>query len=103
VLAEHGDVQLAFCWSRVRCRFYELAAAGPAPIASEALERIAGLYTVESEIRGRTADERRAVRQENSRPIIELLPVSRTPSLGVMMEPEVGYGTAQTICAGVQA
>jgi len=28
----------------------------------------------------------------------ELLPVSRTPSLGVMMEPEVGYGTAQPIC-----
>ncbi len=26
----------------------------------------------------------------------ELLPVSRTPSLGVMMEPEVGYGTKAT-------
>ena len=37
-LAERGDVQLAFCWSHVRRRFYELAAAGPAPIASEALE-----------------------------------------------------------------
>lgn len=33
----------------------------------------------------------------------EQLPVSRTPSLGVIMEPEVGYGTAQTICSGVQA
>jgi transposase len=70
-LAERGDVQLAFCWAHVRRRFYELAAAGPAPIASEALERIAGLYTVEGEIRGRTADERRAVRQEKSRPIID--------------------------------
>jgi hypothetical protein len=37
VLAERGDVQLAFCWAHVRRRFYELAAAGPAPIASEAL------------------------------------------------------------------
>jgi len=71
VLAERGDVQLAFCWSHVRRRFYELAAAGPAPIASEALERIASLYAVESEIRGRAADERRAVRQEKSRPIID--------------------------------
>ena len=73
VLAERGDVQLAFCWSHVRRRFYELAAAGPAPIASEALERIASLYAVESEIRGRAADERRAVRQEKSRPITDEL------------------------------
>ena len=71
VLAERGDVQLAFCWSHVRRRFYELAAAGPAPIASEALERIAGLYAIEKEIRGRSADERRVVRQEKSRPIAE--------------------------------
>ena len=48
VLAEQGDVQLAFCWCHVRRTFYELAAAGPAPIASEALERIAELYAIES-------------------------------------------------------
>jgi transposase len=71
VLAERGDVQLAFCWSHVRRRFYELAAAGPAPIASKAIERIAGLYDVEKDIRGRGADERRAVRQDRSRPIID--------------------------------
>ncbi len=71
VLAERGDVQLAFCWSHVRRRFYELAAAGPAPIASEALERIAGLYNVEKDVRGRSADERRTVRRDRSRPIID--------------------------------
>lgn len=49
VLAERGDVRLAFCWAHVRRRFYELAAAGPAPIASDALERIAGLYAVEGD------------------------------------------------------
>jgi transposase len=70
-LAERGDVQLALCWAHVRRCFYELAAAGPAPIASEALERIAKLYAIESEVRGRNADERRAVRQEKSRPIID--------------------------------
>ena len=73
VLAERGDVELAFCWSHVRRRFYELATAGSAPIASEALERIAGLYRIEAEIRGRGADERRAVRGDKSRPIIEML------------------------------
>jgi transposase len=70
-LAERGDVQLAFCWAHVRRRFYELAAAGPAPIASEALQHIAKLYAVENDIRGRSADERRVVRQEKSRPILD--------------------------------
>src|SRR5450432_1830210 len=73
VLAERGDVQLAFCWAHVRRRFYELAASGPAPIASEALERIAGLYAIESDIRGSGAGERRAARLRRSRPIIDEL------------------------------
>ena len=72
-LAERGDVQLAFCWSHVRRRFYELAAAGPAPIASEALTRIGALYAVETDIRGRSAEARRAVRQERSRPVMEAM------------------------------
>jgi transposase len=67
VLAKRNDVQLAFCWSHVRRRFYELAAAGPAPIATEALERIAKLYAIEKDIRGRSAEERRLVRQQKSR------------------------------------
>jgi transposase len=69
--AERNDGQLAFCWSHVRRPFYELAAVGPAPIASEALERIAGLYAVEKDIRGLSAEERRIVRQDRSRPIID--------------------------------
>jgi transposase len=73
VLAKDGNVQLAFCWSHVRRYFYELAHPGPAPIATEALVRIAALYRVEDEIRGRTPVERRAVRQERSRPAIEAL------------------------------
>jgi transposase len=72
-LAERNAVSLAFCWSHVRRRFYELAQSGPAPIATEALARIAQLYHVESEIRGRLPDERRAVRQEKSRPVIQAL------------------------------
>ena len=71
VLARRGAVQLAFCWSHVRRHFYELAHSGPAPIAAEALLRIAALYRIEAEIRGRSAVERRAVRQERSRPLVE--------------------------------
>jgi transposase len=73
VLAERGDVRLAFCWSHVRRRFYELAQGGAAPIATEALTRIAALYRIEDDIRGRAADERRAVRQQRSRPLVEAL------------------------------
>ena len=72
-VAERGDIALAFCWSHVRRRFYELAAAGPAPIASEALERIGRLYDIEKDISGHTAEKRRAVRQERSRTILEEL------------------------------
>jgi hypothetical protein len=71
VLAERNGVSLAFCWSHVRGRFYELAQSGPAPIATEALARIAQFYRVESEIRGRPADERHAVREARSRPIVD--------------------------------
>jgi transposase len=74
-LAEKNSVQLAFCWSHVRRRFYELAAAGPAPIASEALECIGQLYAIEKEIRGRCAEERRDTRQEKSRPVLGALEV----------------------------
>ena len=63
-LAERGDVRLAFCWVHVRRRFYKLAISGPAPIASEALERIAGLYAIEKDIRGRSPEERRPVRRK---------------------------------------
>jgi transposase len=72
-LAQKNAVSLAFCWSHVRRRFYELAEAGSAPIAMEALERIQGLYAVEAEIRGRPADERRAERQARSGPILAAL------------------------------
>lgn len=73
VLAERGDVQLAFCWSHVRRRFYELAQSGAAPIATEALARIAALYRIEDEIRGRSAEERHSVRQPRTRPMVDAL------------------------------
>ena len=72
-IAAGNSVSLAFGWSHVRRRFYELATAGPAPIASEALRRIAELYKIEDDIRGRTREERCAARQGKSRPITDNL------------------------------
>ena len=72
-LARRGDVRLAFCWAHVRRRFFELATSGASPIAVEALARIARLYAIEVDVRGRSPEERRAARQEHSRPIVEEL------------------------------
>jgi transposase len=66
-------VTLAFCWAHWRRDFFELAEAGDAPIAREALAEIAKLYAVEDDIRGRSADERRAIRLEKSKPLVDAL------------------------------
>jgi hypothetical protein len=66
-----GPVTLAFCWSHCRRKFYEIAEAGHAPIAEEALRRIAAIYAVEAELRGQDPATRRAGRQEWSKPLID--------------------------------
>lgn len=63
-------VTLVFCWSHVRRGFYDLAKTGAAPTATEALARIAALYRVEAEVRGKPAAERLAVRQARSQPLV---------------------------------
>jgi transposase len=68
-----GPLVLAYCWSHFRRRFYDIAKAGNAPIASEALRRIGELYAIEADIRGRSADERRTERQVRTRPLVETL------------------------------
>ena len=71
--AARRQVRLAFCWAHCRRRFYEIHQATGSPLAEEALRRIGELYAIEAEIRGRPAEERRAARQERSRPIVEAL------------------------------
>jgi transposase len=66
-------VTLAFCWSHWRRHFFDIDKGGPAPIAHEALERIAALYAIESRTRGRSAEERRAVQQAETKPLVEKL------------------------------
>jgi transposase len=51
----------------------DLEVAHKSPVAAEALERIAGLYAIEKEIRGRPPDERCEVRNTRSRPLLESL------------------------------
>jgi transposase len=68
---ETGRIREAACWAHVRRKFYDLQIAHQSPVAQEALERIGALYVIESEIRGRPPDERRAIRQTRARPLLE--------------------------------
>jgi transposase len=66
-----GAVTIAFCFAHARRKFYDAHVATKSPIATEALRRIATFYEIEGRIRGRPADERLAVRQAETKPLIE--------------------------------
>ena len=68
-----GRVKESACLAHIRRHFYDLYEAHNSAVAKEALERIAALYAIEGEIRGRSAEERRAVRSERGRPLLESL------------------------------
>src|SRR5687768_5335162 len=77
-----GAIRLAFCWAHCRRRFYEIHQATDSPLAAEALRQIRELYAVEAAIRGRSAEDRRAVRQERSKSLVEALHAWLTTQLG---------------------
>jgi transposase len=64
--SEGNFAAVAFSSAHLRRRFYEMAGGGTAPIAKEALVRIAALYRIEREIRRQGPDLHRAVRQARS-------------------------------------
>jgi len=70
-LFEDGTIHEAACWAHARRKFHDLHAARPTPLTTEALRRIAELYVIEAEIRGKPPDERRQVRQARSRPLLD--------------------------------
>jgi transposase len=82
----------AACWAHVRRKFFDLAAAGPAPIAEAALTRIAELYAVEARIRGMPPDDRHRVRAAEAAPKVEALKVrleadlARVPAKGAVAQ-----------------
>src|SRR5689334_13565684 len=78
------EMQPVDCVRMVHCRrhFYEIHRATGSPLAEEALRRIGELYRIEAEVRGRPAEERRAVRQERSKPLVDALHAWLTVQLG---------------------
>src|SRR5690606_41695364 len=77
-----GPLGLAHCWSHFRRQFYDIAKSGNAPIASEALVRIAGLYGIEAEISGQSAEARHTVQQTRTKPLVDKLTVWFQKQLG---------------------
>lgn len=67
------QISLAFCWSHVRRKLYDLA--GNSPVATEILKHIARLYVIEDQVRGSSAEQRRAMRDEHSRILVDDLKI----------------------------
>jgi transposase len=61
------------CWAHARRKFFDLARLTKAPIALEAVSRIDALFSIERDINGLSSDERRRVRHERSRPLVDAL------------------------------
>ena len=68
-----GPIIEAACWAHARRKFFDLARLDKAPIAIEAVERIDALFAIEREINGLTPQERAAVRNARSRPLVVAL------------------------------
>ena len=82
-----APIQEAACWSHARRPFFALAdveintrrkAAGKkdiplSPIAIEVVRQMDALFAIEREINGKTPEERLAVRQSSSRPLVDAL------------------------------
>jgi transposase len=75
-LYEGGRVQEVACWAHFRRKIFENHQTSPTPLTTDLLERIAGLYRIEEEIRGSLPEVRRRQRQERSRPQIEELRIA---------------------------
>jgi transposase len=59
-------LQLAHCWAHARRKLHEIHKKDASPVAAEGLRRIAELYAIEAGIRGKSPEERLAVRTERS-------------------------------------
>jgi hypothetical protein len=61
------------CLAHARRKFFDLHASNKSQIAHSALEQIARVYEIEREIKELDPDERRRIRQERSKPLLDAL------------------------------
>ena len=65
-----SPLRLAYCWSHGRREVIKAIPEAGSPIGDEILQRIAGLYAIEKQIRGTSPDQRRTVRQQRAKPLV---------------------------------
>jgi transposase len=58
------------CWAHARRPIYDFYESTKAPLAKEALERMAPLFEIEAQINGKTPSERLAIRQAKAIPLL---------------------------------
>ena len=66
----HEPLIEAACMAHARRKFFDLHVATESPVAREALERIGMLYKIEEDCRGKSPEERRAVRHARAVPLL---------------------------------
>lgn len=59
------------CMAHARRKFFEVFETTKSPIAEQALRRIQELYAIEADINGKPVDQRLAVRQQQSKPLLD--------------------------------
>lgn len=72
-LYREGHIKEAACWAHARRKIHDVHIRTPSEATTEALHRIGELYAVEADIRGKSASERLAVRQEKTVPLLAAL------------------------------
>ncbi|MGS8011615.1 IS66 family transposase, partial [Escherichia coli] len=68
-----GHIKEAACWAHARRKIHDVHVRTPSVLTEEALKRIGELYAIESEIRGKRAEERQAVRHQKVLPLLASL------------------------------
>ncbi len=68
-----SGVTEAGCLAHARRKFFDLHAAGQSQIAEFALEQFARVYDIEREVKELSSQQRRAVRQQQTKPVLDAL------------------------------
>jgi len=68
-----GPIQLAFCLAHARRKFVDLYKVTQSAFAAEVIRKLAEVYAIEDQIRGKSAAHRRQVRQSDTAPLMASL------------------------------
>jgi transposase len=104
-----GPITLAYCNAHARRKFTDVYKKAPSNFGRDVIERFGAIYAIEAEIRGKSAAERRAVRQERTAPmmvelkrILEdgLKPISAKSAMAGAIRYTLGHWAGLTVFLG---